>query len=131
SYFGRFNYNFKEKYLFEATVRSDESSRLSAGNRVKVFPSFSAGWNMVKEDWFGDISHIVNEIKPRVSWGKVGSKTGISYYDYIAQLSTATNIVLGDSRQTAISQGLIPATNLSWETIETRNFGVDFSFLNR
>lgn len=131
SYFGRFNYNYKEKYLFEATVRSDESSRLSDGDRVKVFPSFSAGWNISKENWFAEFLPVVNELKPRVSWGKVGSKVGIGYYDYIAQLSTATNIVLGDTRQTAISQALIAARNLSWETIETRNLGLDFSLLNR
>jgi|GEM_PF-6259459 len=64
SYFGRFNYNFREKYLFEATVRSDESSRLSAGNRVKVFPSFSAGWNMAKEPWF-DCPHRGRRQAPR------------------------------------------------------------------
>ena len=132
SYFGRFNYNYQEKYLFEATVRSDESSRLSPGNRVKVFPSFSAGWNMSKETWFEGISHVVNELKPRVSWGKVGSKEGIGYYDYIAQLLTNSNIVLGDARQTYLYQDLLtPSKGLSWETVETRNFGLDFSFLNR
>lgn len=131
SYFGRFNYNYKEKYLFEATVRSDESSRLTPGERVKVFPSFSAGWNMSKEAWFDGLSSIVNELKPRVSWGKVGSKVGIGYYDFIAQLLTGSNVLLGDSRQTYLNQGMIPATNLSWETIETQNFGLDFSFLNK
>lgn len=131
SYFGRFNYNYKEKYLFEATIRSDESSRLTPGQRVKVFPSFSAGWNMSKESWFDGISSVVNELKPRVSWGKVGSKVGIGYYDFIAQLQTGSNVLLGDSRQTYLYQNMIPAINLSWETIETQNFGLDFSFLNR
>ncbi|UIR55986.1 TonB-dependent receptor [Sphingobacterium sp. SRCM116780] len=131
SYFGRFNYNYKEKYLFEATVRSDESSRLSAGDRVKVFPSFSAGWNMSKETWFDGISNVVNELKPRISWGKVGSKQGIGYYDYIAQLLTKTDVVLGDARQTYLYQDMLLAKGLSWETVETQNFGLDFSLLNR
>lgn len=136
SYFGRFNYNYKEKYLFEATVRSDESSRLTAGERVKIFPSFSAGWNMSKESWFGGISHVVNELKPRVSWGKVGSKHGIGYYDGIAQQNIGPGggkpgVVLGDGKQTYTYQDMIPAVGLSWETVETRNVGVDFGLLNR
>jgi len=131
SYFGRFNYNFREKYLFEATVRSDESSRLSAGNRVKVFPSFSVGWNMAKEGWFDGLAHIVDEAKPRVSWGKVGSKQGIGYYDYLRQLLTRNDIVLGGGRQTGVYLDMLPATGLSWETVETQNFGMDFGFLNR
>lgn len=132
SYFGRFNYNYKEKYLFEATVRSDESSRLSPGHRVKVFPSLSAGWNVSKESWFEGISSVVNELKPRVSWGNVGLKQGIGYYDYIAQLLTNANIVLGDAKQTYIYQDLLtPAKGMAWETVETRNLGVDFSFLKR
>ncbi|MFD1771613.1 SusC/RagA family TonB-linked outer membrane protein [Sphingobacterium suaedae] len=129
SYFGRFNYNYDQKYLFEATVRSDESSRLSAGERVKVFPSFSAGWNIGREEWFGGISHLVNELKPRVSWGKVGSKQGIGYYDYLSLLSSGSNVLLGELRQTYLYQGLIPATDLTWETVETRNIGLDFSML--
>ncbi len=131
SYFGRFNYNYKEKYLFEATVRSDESSRLSPDLRVKVFPSFSIGWNMMKEDWTQPISHIVDEFKPRISWGKVGSKIGIGYYDYIALLNSGSNVLINDVKQTYISQGALPATDITWETIETRNLGVDFSLLNR
>lgn len=133
SYFGRLNYNFQEKYLFEATIRSDESSRLAPGVRTKVFPSFSAGWNVSQEEWFGSISHVVNELKPRVSWGKVGSASvsGMGYYNYIAQLVTNTNVLIGNARQTYIYQNLLEASRLSWETIETRNFGLDFSFLNR
>lgn len=138
SYFGRFNYNYDEKYLFEATVRSDESSRLYPGNRRKVFPSFSAGWNVSKETWFEGISHIVNELKPRLSWGKVGSQIGIGYYDFLAQLKIGPNtepgrtgVVLGDNKQSYTYQDLIPAVGVSWETVETQNIGLDFSLLNR
>src|SRR5690606_26985828 len=131
SYFGRFNYNYKEKYLFEATIRSDESSRLSPNVRVKVFPSFSAGWNVAKEEWFQGATAYINELKPRISWGKVGSKVGIGFYDYIALLGTGSNVLLNDIKQTYISQGALPARDLSWETIETRNLGLDFSLLDR
>lgn len=138
AYFGRFNYNYDEKYLFEATVRSDESSRLYPGVRVKVFPSFSAGWNMSKEAWFEGISDVVSELKPRVSWGKVGSQVGIGYYDFLAQLKIGPNtdpgktgVVLGDTKQSYIYQNMLPALGIGWETVETQNFGLDFSFLQR
>lgn len=130
SVFGRFNYDFDEKYLFEATIRSDESSRLSPGNRTKVFPSFSAGWNIAKEDWFK--SQIINELKPRVSWGKVGSDVGIGYYDFIAKLSTGSALILGDNKQsTYVSQGAIPGVSLGWENIETQNIGLDFALFDQ
>jgi len=133
SIFGRFNYDYASTYLFEFTLRSDESSRLTKGDRVKIFPSFSIGWNISRESWFEDlpISNFINELKPRASWAKVGSKTGIGFYDYISQLSTSTNIDIGGSRQLAIYPSRIPATNLEWETIETKNIGLDFSILNR
>ncbi|WDF68633.1 TonB-dependent receptor [Sphingobacterium oryzagri] len=130
SYLGRFNYNYDNRYLFEATVRSDESSRLSPQSRVNVFPSLSVGWNLANEPWFGSATSIFNELKPRFSWGKVGSQEGIGYYDYIAQLLTNTNVVLNDARQTYAYQNLIQATDLNWEIIETRNVGLDFSMLN-
>lgn len=131
SVFGRFNYDFDEKYLFEATIRSDESSRLSPGNRTKVFPSFSVGWNIAREDWFGS-NGIINELKPRISWGKVGSDVGIGYYDFIAKLGTGSSLILGNnSQKTYISQGSIPGTSLGWETIETQNIGLDFALFDQ
>ncbi|QCX52806.1 SusC/RagA family TonB-linked outer membrane protein [Elizabethkingia sp. JS20170427COW] len=131
SFFGRFNYDYQGKYLFEATIRSDESSRLTSGNRIKVFPSFSLGWNVAKENWFESISSILNEFKPRASWAKVGSNIGIGYYDYIAQLSTGSNLLLGNSKYTYVYQNKLPAEILGWETIETQNIGADFALFNR
>ncbi|MFD2553642.1 SusC/RagA family TonB-linked outer membrane protein [Sphingobacterium tabacisoli] len=137
SYFGRLNYDYKGKYLFEATVRNDESSRLSKSTRRKTFPSFSAGWNILREDWFSVSSDILSELKPRVSWGKVGSQVGIGYFDYLSLLypqrssTTTVNLILNDVQQAYLYQRSIPATELSWETVETRNIGLDFSMLNR
>lgn len=131
SYFGRLSYNYLEKYLLEATIRSDESSKLTPGNRVKIFPSLSLGWNVSKESWFENISETLNDLKIRGSWGKSGLQKGIGYFDHIAQLSTGTNVLLGDTRQTYSYQSVIPATNIGWETIENSNIGLDFAFLNR
>ncbi|KFF25653.1 TonB-dependent receptor [Chryseobacterium piperi] len=130
AFFGRFNYNFNEKYIFEATVRSDESSRLAPGKRIKVFPSFSFAWNMQKEGWFEGSLGFITELKPRVTWAKVGSQAGIGYYDFMRNLSSGNNIIVGIDRTTFVYQSGIPSPNLAWETIETRNIGVDFSLFN-
>ncbi|KAA0994249.1 TonB-dependent receptor [Dyadobacter sp. UC 10] len=134
SVFGRFNYNFANKYLFEATVRLDESSKLAPGLRKKFFPSASVGWNMHQEDWFANTLPFFSEFKLRGSWGRLGGALGdaIGNYDYLSQLTRANNLVLGDSRTSYIYQGSIPSANLSWETIETTNGGLDLGlFQNR
>ncbi|MGA0560010.1 SusC/RagA family TonB-linked outer membrane protein [Larkinella sp. VNQ87] len=130
SVFGRFNYNYADKYLFEATFRLDESSKLAPGLRQKFFPAASVGWNVHRESWFGDAVPFVSELKVRGSWGRLGGALGsaIGYYDYLSQLSRGNNLVLGDSRTSYIYQGSIPSANLSWETIETTNGGLDLGF---
>lgn len=134
SVFGRFNYNYADKYLFEATVRLDESSKLAPGLRQKFFPAASVGWNVNREEWFGNALPFFSEFKLRGSWGRLGGALGdaIGYYDYLSQLSRGNNLVLGDSRTSYIYQGSIPSANLSWETIETTNGGLDLGlFQNR
>ncbi|RIV19464.1 TonB-dependent receptor [Fibrisoma montanum] len=130
SVFGRFNYNYADKYLFEATLRQDESSKLAREGRIKLFPSASVGWNMQREEWFGRALPFITEFKLRGSWGRLGGALGdnIGNYDYLSQLSRSANLVLGDSRTSYIFQGYIPSANLSWETIETTNGGVDLGF---
>lgn len=129
SYFGRFNYNYKGKYLLEGTIRSDESSRLAPGLRVKMFPSASVGWNVHKEDWFANALPFVSEFKPRGSWGQLGSSQGdiIGYYDYLGLMSSGTSLVLGnpETRTAYFFQNSVPSSNLSWETVETYNYGFD------
>lgn len=128
SVFGRFNYNYADRYLLEATLRLDESSRLAPGLRKKVFPAASVGWNVHRESWWGIAG--VSEFKLRGSWGRLGGALGdaIGLYSYLAQLSRGNNLVLGDSRTSYIFQNSIPASQLSWETIETFNVGTDLGF---
>ena len=130
SVFGRVNYNYDDKYLFEATLRSDESSRLAPGLRVKLFPSASGGWNIHREEWFANQMKFVSELKIRGSWGRLGGALGntLGYYDYLNQLSRSSTLVLGDSRASYIYQSAIPSAQLSWETIETSNIGADLGF---
>ncbi|MBD2755638.1 TonB-dependent receptor [Spirosoma sp. BT704] len=130
SIFSRFNYNYDGKYLFEATIRQDESSKLASGLRTKIFPSVSAGWNMQREEWFGRALPLFTEFKVRGSWGRLGGALGdnIGNYDYLSQLSRGSALVLGDARTSYIYQNSIPSAALSWETIETSDIGIDLGF---
>jgi TonB-dependent starch-binding outer membrane protein SusC len=127
SYFGRINYNFKGKYLAEANVRYDGSSRFRVGNQWGLFPSFSAGWNIKEEDFMQDIGFL-NNLKLRASWGKLGNQR-IALFSYVAPISFypysfGTNVVSG----AALSAVADP--NISWETTIMTNIGLDFGFLN-
>ncbi len=131
SVFGRFNYNYDDKYLIEGTLRQDESSKLAEDGRTKIFPSVSAGWNLHREQWISETLPFFSELKLRASWGTLGGALGstLGYYDYVNQLSRGSALVLGDSRTSYIYQGSLPSTNLSWETIETTNGGFDLGLL--
>lgn len=133
SVFGRFNYSYDNKYLLEATIRMDQSSRLSPESRSKWFPSLSAGWNMHKEAWFSSILPFVSEFKPRVSWGQLGNANAdiIGYYDYLNLLSLGNSLVMGENedRTSYFYQNNLPSLDLSWETVETFNYGIDLTFL--
>jgi TonB-linked SusC/RagA family outer membrane protein len=131
SVFGRFNYNFDDKYLLEGTLRQDESSKLAQDGRTKIFPSVSAGWNIHREPWMSESLQFISEFKLRGSWGRLGGALGstLGYYDYVNQLTKGSTLVLGDSRASYIYQGSLPSTNLSWETIETTNGGFDIGLM--
>ncbi|SET04506.1 TonB-linked outer membrane protein, SusC/RagA family [Draconibacterium orientale] len=123
SYFGRFNYNYDNRYIFEANVRYDGSSRLAPGNRWEIFPSFSAAWRVTEEDWF-DFEPISN-LKLRGSWGQLGNGAVLSLYDYIATISSGTQIT-----DAYYYQNELASKSKSWETIETSNIGLDLGFYN-
>ncbi len=132
SFFGRFNYSFSDKYLFEATFRVDESSRLAPGLRTKAFPSLSAGWNVHREPWFN--VPVISKLKIRGSWGNLGAASGIGYYDYLALMTRNATLVLGapEVKTTYFAQTVVPSSDLSWESIETSNAGLDLGlFRNR
>ena len=74
SFFGRLNYNYKERYLVEANIRTDGSSRFAEGNRYGVFPSFSAAWRISEEPFMESIRDRVDNLKLRASWGKLATR---------------------------------------------------------
>ncbi len=133
SFFGRVNYSYDNRYLLEATVRSDESSRLAPGLRTKVFPSASAGWNIHQESWFMKRSPI-SQLKLRASWGQLGSALAniIGNYDYLSMLLRNDNMLMGapSTRSAYFYQNVVPSSRLTWETVETTNGGIDLGLFN-
>ncbi|MBD8487784.1 TonB-dependent receptor [Echinicola sp. CAU 1574] len=134
SVFGRVNYSYDERFLFEGTIRMDESSRLAPDLRTKVFPAASVGWNMHREEFFGNILPFFSEFKLRGSWGQLGSALGgniIGYYDYLSLLARGSNLVMGadETRTTYFYESSVPSSSLSWETIETWNGGLDLGLI--
>ncbi len=132
SFFGRANYSFKERYLFEANLRYDGSSRFSKANRWGVFPSFSGGWRISEEDfWKGlNISNVVNNFKIRASWGELGNQN-IGTYPYQQTYTLGENAVLGNTA-TLVDGAKITTYNdedISWETTSVTDIGLDFSLV--
>ncbi|MBO5980806.1 MAG: TonB-dependent receptor [Bacteroidales bacterium] len=138
SAFARMGYNYKEKYMANATFRADGSSKFAKGNRWGFFPSVSAGWVMTSEDWMQDVKGL-DFLKLRASWGQVGNKN-ISNYAYTAPISTnkhtytfGTNFGadLGSAAETpGAVQERLANTDVKWETSEQLDFGADARFLD-
>ena len=126
SFMGRVNYDFDGKYLFQASLRADGSSRLAPGNQWKYFPGISAGWRMDQEDFLADTS--VSEMKLRASYGEVGN-TSVLPYQTAGRLS---NTVYAFGEEPALGFGLseIPNEDLTWEVSKTLDIGLDYGFFN-
>ena len=123
SYFGRINYDFDERYLLEANVRYDGSSRLAPERRWHAFPSFSAAWRVSQED-FWNIEQI-NNFKVRASWGQLGNGAILGLYDYIPVINSSSNMGVANYYQSNMA-----SVDKTWEIITSTNVGVDLGMLN-
>jgi TonB-linked SusC/RagA family outer membrane protein len=119
SYLGRITYDYNNRYLFQANLRSDHSSKFAPENRVATFPSFSAGWRISQEDFMDNVSFI-SDLKIRGGWGQNGNQEGIGSYEYLS----LTNI---DPQTGATSPATIAPQDLRWETSTQTNIGLDAS----
>lgn len=135
SFFGRLNYNYNNRYLLQATVRYDGSSKFGKDNRWGCFPSVALGWRISEEDFFPkDIA--LSNLKFRVSWGRLGNENALGYYDFLALISTYNEMYQGyvkgngdNAWAGSIARGL-ENRSLKWETTDTKNVGFDFGFFN-
>ena len=140
SYFGRLGYNYKEKYLFNATLRADGSSKFARGNRWGYFPSVSAGWLVSSEDFLSETSNWLDQLKLRASWGQVGNQD-IEDFQYASPINTSTgyssdnpaafyNFGTGGTNVPGAYPSRLSNPNVRWETSEQTNVGIDARLLN-
>ncbi len=130
-YFGRINYDYEGKYLVELNSRYDGTSKFARGNRWGLFPSFSVGWNVSHENFWQPVSNYISSLKFRLSWGSLGNQNVAAYQD-IPLLGVRTNlgwILSGGRPAYTVAPNLINP-NLTWESSETTDLGVDMGFLN-
>lgn len=128
--FGRLNYDYMSRYLFEANLRADGSSRFRKGHQWKAFPSFSVGWNIGEEKFMEDTRSWLDMLKLRLSYGSLGNQnTNNWYYTYVTMSASPTGsswLQNGQKVPAAWAPGLVSEA-LTWETIETYNAGLDWA----
>jgi TonB-linked SusC/RagA family outer membrane protein len=127
SYFARLNYDFKGKYLFEANVRRDGSSRFAEGQKYGTFPAFSAGWRVSEESFFDGVGFI-NDLKLKASWGQLGNQN-IGEYPFASTIALGQDYLFGGNVVSGAAQLDLANKGISWETTETTNFGIDLGML--
>ena len=128
SFFARFNYGFKDKYLFTASFRADGSSKFGKNNKWGYFPAFSAAWRLGEEEFIKNLN-IFSDLKVRLGYGMAGNNRIDSYVSL--PMLTSVTYPNGDSTQPGYVSKQIPNPNLKWEANKTFNFGLDFGFFNQ
>ena len=135
SFFGRLNWAYAGKYMLQATVRTDGSSKFGVDSRWGTFPSVALGWRITEEDFFPDNTAISN-LKLRASWGRLGNEQALGYYDFLSLIETYNDMWMGSVQGSGSSPwpGSIATNlanrNLQWETTDTKNVGLDFGLFN-
>ena len=140
SYFGRIGYNYMEKYMVNATLRADGSSKFATGNQWGYFPSVSAGWVMTNEEFLKPTTSWMDFLKLRLSWGQVGNQD-IDAFQYASPINTSTgytssnpaafyNFGTAGTNVAGAYPSRLSNTNVKWETSEQINAGADARFLN-
>jgi TonB-linked SusC/RagA family outer membrane protein len=124
---GRVNYSYKGKYLFQASMRWDGSSRLAAGNKWNSFPGVSVGWRIKDEGFMADVA-AVSELKLRASFGKVGNTSVAPYGTQDLAALTVYDWNNTDARGFRLDR--LESPTLTWEVAESFDVGVDFGFFN-
>lgn len=128
SLFSRFNYNYRGKYLLELNARYDGSSRFSEGNKYGFFPSASAGWRISEEGFFSGLKKMINEAKLRVSWGKLGNQNIGTYPSVTAMV--LESMAMGKQIVNTAALNDMSNKNISWESTEEKNIGIDLTLFN-
>jgi len=133
SYFGRISYNYDERYMVQATVRRDGSSRFGANNKWATFPAVSLGWNITNEQFMVNRPDWFSNMKIRGSWGKNGNEN-IGNFTYTSLMNGGQNYYFGSGSNSLMQYGSSPKNianpNVKWEESEQTDFGFDSRFFN-
>ncbi|HEY4208274.1 MAG TPA: SusC/RagA family TonB-linked outer membrane protein, partial [Puia sp.] len=135
-YFGRINYDYKNKYLLEMNARYDGSSHFPAGNRFGFFPSVSGGWRISEEPFFYSLKRWVSELKLRGSYGSLGNQSlstnlRSSNYPYIPVVNSGLSTwLIGGAKPQYLSAGAPVSPDLTWEKIYSADAGVDIGLIH-
>lgn len=134
SILGRINYSYADRYLLQANVRRDGSSRFGANYRYGVFPSVSAGWRISQESFMQSVSWI-DDLKLRAGYGVLGDQQAIEDYGYAVYLHTGEGAIFGDPTNPTYYDGIIQKgfanSDLRWERRATLNVGIDFTLFKQ
>jgi len=129
--FGRLNYNYAGKYLFEANLRYDGTSRFTKDNRWATFPSMSVGWRISDENFMSGLHRQINDLKLRASWGKLGNQNiGGSYYPFTETLNLGS-VPMGGNVYQMITQSTMSNPDLIWEETSMKGIGLDAILFNQ
>ncbi len=132
SLFGRVSYNYDEKYMLQATIRRDGSSRFGPNNKYGTFPSVSVGWNIMNEKFMEQTQGWLSNLKFRASWGKNGNDN-IGDFQYTVLNAMGNNVLFGNPAIKQIGSKASTTANpsIKWEESEQTDFGLDFGFFNQ
>ncbi|GAB3910110.1 TonB-dependent receptor [Larkinella knui] len=128
SAFGRINYDYKQKYLLEANARYDGSSRFAKGRKYGFFPSVSAGWRISQESFMLPLTNVVNELKLRGSWGRLGNQL-IGNYPFMSSLQFGS-YALNKQIVNVVALNTLANADISWETTEMTDIGLDMTLFS-
>ena len=131
SYFGRFSYNYAERYMAQFTIRKDGSSNFGPNNKWGTFPSVSLGWNVTNEKFLEKRPDWFTKMKVRLSWGKNGNEN-IGQFNYTANVAMGNNYPFGKNQLVYVGSkpSGTPNPDLKWEESEQYDAGLDFAFFN-
>lgn len=135
-FFGRANYDYKGRYLAEANLRYDGTSRFLRHNRWNWFPSFSLGWNVAREEFFESLTDKISTLKLRGSWGELGNQNTDSWYPFYRTIlinqgnGTLGNWLVNGERPNISAESSLVSKLLTWERTQTLDLGIDLSLLN-
>jgi len=129
SLFARLSYNYAERYMIQATIRRDGSSRFGTNNKYGTFPSVSAGWNITNEEFMADTREWLSNFKLRLSWGKNGNDN-IADFGYTSLTAMGNNVLFGKNATKFVGSKAqrLANPNLKWEESEQTDFGIDLGF---